>query len=241
MPCNCQRLRPAVLQHTLDIILHITCVGKGAKSNCRSQEQAESPQSCMTRGFACASWLLLLLAALLKGIELSFDSSTPEISGNLFKPCLVRSSCPNTIRYKISYLIQGPAKFADTAQLVSHGHHDAAYSQDSRRQAPDGLPEGFRSQTCGSGISGDAAVWSWLVEPISVAEAVCVLQEQRGSPAQHLLAGIAAGSLLLSPVAGNKCMRNAAMTWDLLRAGWRMTLTLCNLQAQLLQTYCSRR
>ena len=64
------------------------------------------------------------------------------------------------------------------------------------------------------------------LSPISVAEAVCVLQEQRRSPAQHLLAGIAAGSLLLSPVAGNECMRNAAVTLDLLKAGWTSTVSL---------------
>lgn len=63
------------------------------------------------------------------------------------------------------------------------------------------------------------------LSPISVAEAVCVLQEQRRSPAQHLLAGIAAGSLLLSPVAGNECMRNAAVTLDLLKAGWTSTVS----------------
>ncbi len=128
------------------------------------------------------------------------------------------------IREKI--FCQGTHKRRFPAALGTHGHHDAAHSQpDSRIQASDGLPEGCRSQTCGAGISGDAAVWSWLLEPVSVAEAICALQEQRRSPAQHLLAGIAAGSLLLSPVAGNECMRNAAMT-DLLKGGWTLTVSL---------------
>ena len=46
------------LQHTLDLILIFNCVGKGAKSYRRSQEQAARPQRCMTRGIAHASWLL---------------------------------------------------------------------------------------------------------------------------------------------------------------------------------------
>lgn len=39
-----------VLQHTLDLIPNLICVGKGAKSDSRGQEQGARPQRCMTPG-----------------------------------------------------------------------------------------------------------------------------------------------------------------------------------------------
>ena len=90
-----------VLQRTLDMISNLNCAGKGAKSNCRSQEQAECPQSCMTQEMACASWLLTPLQRMPKEAELSVDSSTPEndcpSKANIFS----QKQLPNTIRSRI--------------------------------------------------------------------------------------------------------------------------------------------
>ena len=61
-----------VMHHTVDMILNLHYVGKGAKSICRSQEQAACPQRCMTWNHPCIMSAIAPLQRLL-----NYRLSTP--------------------------------------------------------------------------------------------------------------------------------------------------------------------